>query len=75
MTTEEEEEDPRKINPSETKGQCKVEDPKSVNPDILEPLKTRQVNIGSNTQPRFAKIGDYWDEDIVDKVAELLLKY
>jgi len=46
-----------------------------VNPEILEPLNTRQVNIGLDVQPKFAKIGDYWDEDIVNKVTELLRKY
>lgn len=33
------------------------------------------MNIGSDAQPKFAKIGDYWDEDIVDKVMELLCEY
>lgn len=46
-----------------------------MNPYILEPLKTRQVNIGSKAEPKFAKIGDYWDKDMVDKVAELLREY
>ena len=26
-------------------------------------------------QPKLAKIGDYWDDDIVGKVAELLTEY
>lgn len=42
------------------------------NLDISEPLKTRQVNIGSEAEPKFPKIIDYWDKDTVDKVAELL---
>jgi len=45
------------------------------NLDILELLKTRQVNIGFEEEPKFAKIGDYWDEDTVDKVVELLCEY
>lgn len=61
MTTEEEEEDPRNINVPETEGQREVKGPKSENLDILEPLKTRQVNIGSKVEPKFEKIGDYWD--------------
>ena len=44
-------------------------------PDISEPLKTKKINIGSEVQPKFAKIGDYWDEGIVDKVTELLREY
>lgn len=38
-------------------------------------LKTRQVNIGTRAEPKFAKIGDYWDDATVDKVTELLCKY
>lgn len=49
--------------------------PKQVNPNITEPLKTRKVNIGSNALPKFTKISDYWGEDTVDKVAELLCEY
>lgn len=44
-----------------------------VNPGILEPLRTRQVNIWSK-ELKFMNIGYYWDEDMVDKVAELLCK-
>jgi len=38
-------------------------------------MKTRQVNIGSKEEAKFAKIGYYWDECTVDKVAELLHEY
>lgn len=46
-----------------------------MNPDITEPLKTRQVNIGSEAQPKFMKIGYYQDKYIVDKVVEMLCEY
>ena len=75
MTAKEEEEDPRKINIPETEGEREVEGPKVENHDISKPLKMRQVNNGSDTQPKFAKIGDYWDEDMIDKVVELLHEY
>ena len=32
-------------------------------------------NIGIEAEPKFAKIGDYWDDAIVDKVAKLLHEY
>lgn len=35
----------------------------------------RQVNIGSEAEPKFARIGDYWDEDRVGKLVELLREY
>ena len=37
--------------------------------------KMKQVNIGTEAEPKFAKIIDYWDEAMVDKVAELLREY
>lgn len=33
------------------------------------------MNIKSYTQPKFANIGDYWDEDIIDKVVKLWHEY
>ena len=39
------------------------------------PLKTRQVNIGTEAKFTFMKIRDYWDDVVVDKVIELLHEY
>jgi len=39
------------------------------------PLKTKQVNIGIEAEPKFAKIGNYSDDTMVDKVNELLCEY
>jgi len=33
------------------------------------------VNIGTKVEPKFSKIGDYWDDATVDKIAELLQEY
>ena len=33
------------------------------------------MNIGREAEPKFTKIGDYWDHTKVDKVTELLHKY
>jgi len=75
VTVEEEDEDPRKINILETKGHRDVEKPQIENPNITEPLKIRQINIGMKAEPKFATIGDYWDDATVDKVIELLREY
>jgi len=58
VTTEEGEEDPINIHISKSKGQCEVEGPKVKILDISKPLKTKQVNIGSEAQQMFAKKGD-----------------
>lgn len=75
VVMEEGEKDPRKINIHEFEGECEVEEAKAEIPDISNRLKNKQVNIGSEAQPKFAKVSDYWDEDVVDKVIELLCKY
>ena len=38
-------------------------------------MKTKQVNIGTESKPKFEEIGDYWDNTMVDKVTELLCEY
>ena len=38
-------------------------------------MKTKQVNIGTEAEPKFVKIGDYWDNAMVGKVVELLHEY
>jgi len=35
----------------------------------------KQVNIGTEAKPKFVKIGDYWDDTMVDKVVEFLHEY
>lgn len=75
VTAEEEDEDPRNINIPEAEGHREVEGPQIDNPNITAPLKTKQVSIGIEAEPKFAKIGDYWDDGTMDKVAELLCEY
>lgn len=58
-TTEEGEEDHRNISILELEGQCEVARPKAEVHNISKPLKTRQVNIGSDAQLKFRNIGDY----------------
>ena len=72
VTVEAEDEDPQKIKIPETKGHCEVQGPHIENPDITASGKTKQVNIGMEVEPKFVKIGDYWDDAKVDKVIEFL---
>ena len=43
--------------------------------DITKSLMTRKVNIGSEAKSKYATIGDYWDEDIVNKITNMLHEY
>jgi hypothetical protein len=40
-----------------------------------KPLRTRKVNIGIEDKPKFANIGDYWNEETVEKIVDLLHEY
>lgn len=75
MTAKEEEEDSRNINIPDAKGYHEVEGPQIENLNISAPLKRKQVNIGIEKEPKFAKNGYYWNNTTVDKVVELLHKY
>lgn len=75
VTIEEEDDDLRNIDIPETDGQPEVQGPQVDNPDITALVNTKQVNIGTEVEPKFVKIGDYQDVAIVDKVVELLCEY
>jgi len=75
VQVEDDEDDPRNINILETEGSCEVHGPMIKDPDITAPLKTKQVNIGKKEDPKYATLGDYWDDATVDKVVELLHEY
>jgi len=52
-----------------------VRGPAIEDPDITVPLKTKQVNIGTEEEPKYAMLGDYWDDATLGKVVELLREY
>ena len=70
-----EDDDPHNINIPESGGHSEVHGPVVESPEVTQPLKTRKVNIGSEEMPKYTTIGDYWDEEMVRKVTELLHEY
>ncbi len=70
-----EDEDPRNINIVELEGTREVEGPDLEIPAITEPLKIKKINIGTETEPKFASIGDYWDDETVGHIVDLLHEY
>ena len=42
---------------------------------FLNPLKVKKLNIGSLENPKFSNIGDYWDEETVGKIMDLLHEF
>ena len=65
----------RAMSLSQNQRASTVTRPPLQNVDVTKPLKLWEVNIGMTEKPKLAKIGDYWDHDIVGKVAELLTEY
>jgi hypothetical protein len=44
-------------------------------PFIRQPIKIKKVNIGTEQAPKLENVGDYWDDDTIDKITELLHEY
>ena len=59
------------INILESEGINKVEGSGISSEQFLKPLKIKKVNIGLPENPKFANIGDYWDEETVTKITDL----
>ena len=52
-----------------------MEGPPTKSEVIVTPIKVNKVNIETVEQPKMANIGDYWDEQIVESITELLHEY
>jgi hypothetical protein len=70
-----EDDDPRKVNIIETKGQRDVEGPRVELPFIGQWIKIKNVNIGTEETLKLANVEDYWDATTIDKIIELLHEY
>jgi hypothetical protein len=70
-TEEQDEEDPRNIQIPGIEGEHDVEGP------YIEYVvyKTQKVNIGTKENPKFAQIGDYWNDETMEKIENLLREY
>ena len=42
---------------------------------MSQPLKIRKVNIGTEENPKFVSVGDYWDEETMAKIMDLLHEF
>jgi hypothetical protein len=62
------EEDPRNVQVPETEGERIVEGPELESTTYAQPLKTQKVNIGTEENPKFAQIGDYWSDETIEKL-------
>ena len=73
--TIDEDENPRNINISKSEGTCAVVDPPLECPEITAKLKIKKVNIGLEANLKLSSIGDYWDDQTIGQVVDLLQEY
>jgi hypothetical protein len=69
------EDDSHNIQITEIKGEREVEGP-SLESEVFSALiKVKKFNIGTIDNPKMESIGDYWDEQIVERIIKLLCEY
>ena len=75
VTGEPDDDDPPYVNIPQYEGMHIVEGFGIYSDQFMNPLKVKKVNIGSPKNPKFAIIGDYWDDETLGKIMELLQEY
>ena len=65
-------EEPRNMNILESEGSHELQGPKLEIPEIVEKVKTKKINIGTEADPKLTSIGDYLDDETVGHIADLL---
>ena len=65
----------RNVNILESEGSRDVVAPDILTDSMSQPLKIRKVNIGSEENPKFANVGDYWDKETMAKITYLLHEF
>ena len=63
------------INIPETEGSRDVASPDVSTDPMTQLLKIKKVNIGTNKNPKFTNVGDYWDEETMAKITYLLHEF
>ena len=70
-----EDEDPRNVNIPVSEGSCEIQGPTLEIPEITRKVKIKKVNIGTEVDPKVVSIGDYWDNETLGHIADLLQEY
>ena len=63
------------INIPESEGTHNVQGLELKVSDVAKPVKIKKVNIGTEEEPKFTSIGDYWDDETVESIVDLLRDY
>ena len=65
-----EDDEPHNIIIPDSEGTHKFQGPYLEIPEITEKVKTKHINIGTKSDPKFASIGDYWDEETMGNIVD-----
>jgi hypothetical protein len=68
-------EDPRNVHVSKIEGECDAVGPTLESDAYAKPIRVRKVKIDTKEKPKFANIGDYWNDETVENIADLLRDY
>ena len=63
------------INIPKTEGSRDVATPDVPTNPMSQPLNIRNVNIGTQENQKFASVGEYWDEETMEKITDLLHEF
>jgi hypothetical protein len=63
------------IHITEIEGEIEVEDPSLESKLFVAPIKVKKVSIGTTDNSKMDSIGDYMDEQIVERITKLLCEY
>ena len=63
------------INIQDSEGSHDVSSPDVSMDSMSQPLKIQKVNIGSKENPKFANVRDYWDEETMARITDLLHEF
>jgi hypothetical protein len=70
-----EEDNPHNIQITKIEGEREVEGPFLESEVFAAPIKVKKVNIGTTDKPKMESIGDYWDEQTMERITKLLREY
>jgi hypothetical protein len=69
------EDDPHNIQITEIEGEREVEGPSLESEVFFAPIKVKKVNIGTTDNPKMASIGDYWDEQTIERITIVTVRF
>ena len=75
VTGEPDDNDLLDINIPDLDGMHAVEEAGISSDLFLSPLKIKKINIGLSKNPKFTNIGDYWDDESVGNIIDLLHEF